>query len=68
MAHHDRSIRVRVIALAEGGLSVGLQVNCTVSRSLLQERGYRNTGGMGKLESAEERGYSAYETQLRILR
>ena len=30
-----------------------MQVNCTVSRSLLQQHGYRNTGGMGKLEGAE---------------
>jgi len=45
-----------------------LQVNCTVSRSLLQEHGYRNTGGMGKLEGTEERGYGAYPAQLRMLR
>ena len=45
-----------------------LQLNCTVSRSLLQEHGYRNTGGMGKLEGAEDWGYGAYPAQLRILR
>jgi len=41
-----------------------LQVNCTVSRGLLQEHGYRNTGGMDKLEGAEERCYGAYPTHL----
>ena len=52
MAHHDRSIHKRITALAEeGGLSAS-----TVSRSLLQEHGYRNTGGMGKSEGAEELG------------
>jgi len=45
-----------------------LQVNCTVSRSLLQVHAYRNTGGMGKLEGAEEQGYGAYPTQLRMMR
>ena len=69
MAHHDRSIRERVIALAEeGGLIAALQVNCAVSRSLLQEHGYRNTGGMGKLEGADERGYGAYPAQLWMVR
>jgi len=45
-----------------------LQVNCTVSRSLLQEHGYRNTGGMGEWEGAEELGYGVYPAQLRMLR
>jgi len=44
-----------------------LKVNCTVSRSLLQEHGYRNSGGIDKLEGAEEQGYSAYPAQLRML-
>jgi hypothetical protein len=58
MANHARSIRERVIALSEEGrLSAALQVNCTVSRGLLQEHCYRNTRGMGKLEGAEELGY-----------
>jgi len=61
MAHHDRSIRESVIALAE-------EMNCTVSRSLLQEHGYRNLGRMGKLEGAEDLGYGAYSAQLRMLR
>jgi len=47
---------------------LALQVNCTVSRSLLQDRGYRNTGGMGKLEGAQDLGYGAYPAQLRMLR
>jgi hypothetical protein len=45
-----------------------LQVNCEVSRRLLQEHGYRNTGGMDKSEGAEEGGYGAYPGQLRMLR
>jgi len=65
MAHHDRSIRERLIALAEeGGLSAALQV----SGGLLQEHGYRNTRGMSKLEGAGERGYGAYPAQLRMMR
>jgi hypothetical protein len=39
-----------------------LQVNCVVSRSLVQEHGYRNAGGMGKLEGAEELAYDTYPT------
>jgi hypothetical protein len=61
MAHHDRSIRESVIALAE-------EMNCTVSRSLLQEHGYINRGRMGKLEGAEVLGYGAYSAQFRMLR
>jgi len=38
-----------------------LQVNCSVSQSLLQEHGYRNIGGMGKLEG--ELGYGVYPAQ-----
>jgi len=34
-----------------------LQVNCSVSQSLLQEHGYRNTGGNGKFEGEEKLGY-----------
>jgi hypothetical protein len=45
-----------------------LRVNSTVSRSLLQEHGYRNSGGMGKLESAEELDYGACLAQLTMLR
>ena len=45
-----------------------LQVNCTVPGSLLQEHGYRNTRGLGKLEGTEELDYGAYPTQLRMLR
>jgi hypothetical protein len=44
-----------------------LQAKGTVCRNLLQERGYRNSRGMGKLESAEELGYGAYLAQLRML-
>jgi len=44
-----------------------LHVNCLVSRSLLQEHGYRNTGGIGKLEGEEKLGYGAYPTQLWML-
>jgi hypothetical protein len=63
-AHHDRSIRERVIALAEeGGLTAILHVKCEVSGSLRQGHGCRNTAGMGKLESAEELAYCAYPTQ-----
>ena len=61
MAHHDRSIRESLIALAA-------EVNRTVSRSLLQEHGYRNPGRMGKLEGAEDLDYGAYPAQLRMLR
>jgi len=57
MAHHDRSIRERLIALAEGG---GLSAALQVSGGLLQEHGYRNTRGMSKLEGAEW-GYGAYQ-------
>jgi hypothetical protein len=67
MAHHDRSIRERIIALAEeGGLNAALQVNCMVSRGLLQEHGYRNTREMSKLEGTGERGYDTYPAQLRM--
>jgi len=59
-AQDDRSIRERVIALAE-------EVNCSVSLSLLQEHGYRNPGRMGKLQGAEELGYCACPAQLRML-
>ena len=52
MAHHDRSIRESVIALAE-------EVNSMVSRSLLQMHGYKNPGRKGKLEGAEDLGYAA---------
>jgi hypothetical protein len=58
---HDRSIRESVIALAE-------EMNCTVSRSLLQEHGYKNLGRMGMLEGAEDLSYGAYPAQLRMLR
>jgi hypothetical protein len=59
----------KVIALAEEGvLSAAPQVNRTVSRILLQECGYRNTRGLGKLEKAEELGPGAYTSQLRMLR
>jgi len=44
-----------------------LQVNCSVSRSLLQEHGYRNIGRMGKLVGAEELGYGAYPAHLWML-
>src|SRR5215469_5343345 len=44
-----------------------LQVVCTVSQSILLENGYGNTGGMGKLEGAEELAYGAYPAQLRML-
>jgi hypothetical protein len=40
-----------------------LQVNRVVSGSLLQEHGYRNTGGMGK-----ELAYGAYPAQLTMLK
>jgi len=45
-----------------------LQVNCTVSQSLLQELDYRNTRGLGKLEGTEELGYGTCSAQLRMLR
>jgi hypothetical protein len=44
-----------------------LKVNCAVSRRLLQEHDYRNTGGMVKLEDAEELAYRAYPAKLRML-
>jgi len=44
-----------------------LQVNCSVSPSLLQEHGYRNIGGMGKLVGKEKLGYGAYPAQLWML-
>ena len=37
------------------------QVNCTASRSLLQEHGYGNTGGMGKLDGFKELGHGAQD-------
>ena len=68
MAHHDRSIHEGVIALAEREYLVpALQVNFSLSSSLLQEHGYRNTGGMGKLEGAEELGYGVYPAHLGLL-
>jgi hypothetical protein len=45
-----------------------LQVICTLSRNLLQERGYRNTGGVGHLEGDKEVGYGAYPAPFRLLR
>jgi hypothetical protein len=44
-----------------------LLVNCTVSRSLLQGHGYRNTGRTGKLEGADELAYGIYLAQLKML-
>jgi hypothetical protein len=45
-----------------------LQVNCTVSWSLLQEHGYRNTTGMDMFQGTAELGYGTYPAQLRMLR
>jgi hypothetical protein len=61
LAHHDKSLRERFIALAE-------EMNCTVSLILLQEHGYRNPGRMGKLEGAEELGYGSCPAHLTMLR
>jgi hypothetical protein len=44
-----------------------LQGQSMVSQSLPQEHGYRNTGGMGKLEGAEELAYGTYPAQPRML-
>jgi hypothetical protein len=69
MAYHDRSIRERVVALAEeGGLIASPAGELHGVPSLLQEHGYRNNGGTGKLVGAEEKGYAAYPTHLRMMR
>jgi hypothetical protein len=56
-----------IIILAEEDYVTALQVKCSVSRCLLQEHGYRNTGRMGKLEGEEKVGYGAYPAQLWML-
>ena len=68
MVHHERSIRERVIALAEkGGLSAstaGEQYGIPMSTAREWLRKY---GGMGKLEGAREQGYGAFPAQFRML-
>jgi hypothetical protein len=69
MAHHDRSIRERVVTLAEeGGLIASTAGELYGVPNLLQEHGYRKSGGMGKLVGAEEQGFAAYPTHPRMMR
>jgi hypothetical protein len=65
-AHHDRSIRERVIVLAEKGGLPALLENSTVFPCLLQGNGYGNTRWIGKLEGTRELGYGAFPDQLRM--
>ena len=68
MAHHDRCIGERVIALAEKEvLSASTAGDCMEFPCVLQGNGYGNTGGISKLEGVRELGYGAFPAQIKML-
>jgi hypothetical protein len=61
MAHHDKSVRERVVALVEeGGISASATDGRLWFQGPRQEHSYRNTVRMNTLEGAEKLGYGVY--------